>query len=493
MKKFIVLSALAAVASTAFVACSSDDDLVSQSKGTEITDTKCPFNFVVGMDNGTYTRGTSSEVASDMIVEEDMDVTRAVTVSDPFSADKAGLELWGFEAGKGMFSSGSKQFEYDKDKDEWSLGDWTGITGKCFFYALSYAGKKTTTIDPGNTMAAEDKPILSSPTGESYNQVSFNYILPSDDNGNLLIYYDDEAGTEMAQHQEDLLVAYNWGEKEADPSTNYKGLGYGDDVALSFSHALANLEIKMALPVEGYIPNTVGGYYDPHATGNRFSYAQFYYINSITIHNLPAKGTYKFGSGWSGQENLKSIKIIYPNGKIIPAISYDAKATIVAAAESKTKEEIVNPFKEDATARRAFERQWYEDILTDGTSVMLIPHEVPSARVWSDGAVTNSMTYIEINGFIGTYTDTSDATEMDATEIATLKSKLALCKSDGNWTGSKASEYDFDVHTGDIDGESFCIKIPAQTFSANKKYTFYITVTMDNLYQTDGNLAADPT
>ena len=151
MKKILMLAACTA-AMTAITSCSSnDEDVLAQEAATPestvtISDSKCPFNFIVGMDNGTYTRGTGAgagvEVESDMVVSEDMEVTRASVISsNPFNTDGTGFNLYGFH-GSGMMWTGAKP--YSRTSGVWGgAGDWPSTSGACYFYALSYAGSNT--------------------------------------------------------------------------------------------------------------------------------------------------------------------------------------------------------------------------------------------------------------------------------------------------------------------------------------------------------------
>ena len=462
MKKIIMLSAVMAAVSTAFVACSSDDDLVSQTKGSEITDTKCPFNFVVSMNNGTYTRG---EQGAEIVEANDMiEVTRATALTEnPFETINNGFNLYGFN-GTGMMWDTKA---YTLTSGGWSGGgQWPGNDGACYFYALSNAGASF----PDNPTSTNLKNHPSIPTvlnSNGYDEVSFVYELPLVEGKT---YFD---GTK----QEDLLVA-----------ENMNGISSGD-VALEFSHALANLEVKIALPGDGF--DASNEQYS-ESFDERVNFSYFMYVKSITIHNLPVSGTYTFGNGWTESSSKGNIEISYPTGRIIYSKSFGAVATAKGAD--------LSAFAADASVQRAFERKWcYEDVFSGDASMMLIPH---TTTEWD---VTGSLspasdTYIEINGFIG-YLGGRGANAInplnDAEKEKIANAITAAQGSTGEWDVSEFDDPKVIPQFGDLDGltdymgASFYIQIPQTIFQANRKYTFYITVSGKNLRNDDGTIVID--
>ena len=192
MKKFIVLSALAAVASTAFVACSSDDDLAqapavpeeSVSEGTPLV------IKIVGED----TRGT------------DWSSTNLPDKFTLFSTVNGGTTRWlGERKPSEIYTSAGKT--YTKSGDEYSAGTVNWEDGEWDFYALSdatFVQEKVNPLDENSEL--QDAEHLDATSR------NFTYTVPTDYNS-----------------QTDLLVA------EALKQTK------GNSVTLPFKHALAQI------------------------------------------------------------------------------------------------------------------------------------------------------------------------------------------------------------------------------------------------------------
>ena len=452
-KKILFLSALVA-ASTAFIGCSSDENLaevpeVVEPVVEEPTPTASPFTFNVSVDNGTFTN-TPAPSTSQKAPSLDI-VTRAATVDgDVFSADGAAFTLYAFQkqtsSFANIFGGGAP---YSKNDDKWTGGSWpTGTTGDCYFYALSSAGA-----------AMPDE--FEAPSGSSENAVSFTYTLPvgGDDNAYEL------------DKQEDLLVASN---------TEGKTSG---DVALQFSHALANLEIKyiFANQQENWDTNTQM-HYDQAVGDNAVGGpAEFLYVKEISIHGLKNIGKYTYGNGWTIDDSAVD--------GVIKATSIGDDGFVYPTAYSKALDkEGTNTYK-SKTAARAVERELYSDILLDN-SLMVIPQNFTP---WDPSSDINLSTdaYIAITCYVAnldTHANLSDAyVPFTADEKAAIKTWWA--------TASDPEDLDdYDNGTVEISASAdgmvtYYIPLGAagvlEEFAANQKYVLYLD--LNKMRQSNGS------
>ena len=518
-KKILFLSALVA-ASTAFIGCSSDENLaevpeVVEPVVEEPTPTASPFTFNVGMNNGTFTGNAPAAPQLGLDIEE---ITRAATVGDanPFTLDGAGFTLYGFQEPEknggeviegqehGMFFEDGVPFTYDGS--EWTASaNWPSHadTGEepnivkhplqdCYFYALSYAGKPTSTITSGG-------PTLIDPTGPTNNAVSFTYTLP----------FDEETTSAFnLNKQEDLLVASDLTGKKS------------GTVDLGFSHALANLEIKAILPSEGYTTDD-GGKYD-NAESPRIENNYFIYIKSITVHNLPASGDYTYGAEtpWTPRSGKKDAVISWEKGIVIPAVPYSA--TITTPGNDGTPEL--------KATRLAAEHALYKSIATGDASIMMIPHTATAAS--ENFSSDEDNIYIEVNCFVGTVDNHADTggdetAPLTDAEIAVIEGAIAYSQTGTTWfydaenlttTQEKWDEY-CEAHASETNDNTMQIGINTDmmpdytrpgfycsssddegqptgtgscylkfnsnvTFKENKKYTLYLN--LSNLLNDDG-------
>lgn len=469
MKKKIYSFGVAIAALAAFVGCSSENDL-TQVGQDDVVKATSPFTFNVTMDDGNSSTASSAP-KMDLDFTE---VTRATTVSsNPFTEDGAGFTLYGFQAGKGMFFEDGAAFSYDADASKWDSGGANWPTNspleKCYFYALSYAGKDATELAATN--------VTSDPYGSANDAVSFGYSFP----------VDAETGAFDLDKQEDLLVASDLTGKKS------------GDVDLTFSHALANLEIKAIMPTEKRVEEGTGYKYESAESVAPFGKDCVMYIKSITIHNLPTSGTYTYGATtpWAPGTSKGDVVITWPTGFYLEPVSF-----VDAGLDAD---------EEDGT-RIPKERNLYKEIATGDASIMMIPHSysVCDANFSSE----ESAIFIEVNYCVAQVTTEEDPADFtDNGQFTIIKQLFADMQGSDDWnfnststdpvtdkidelvatSGKPYENWQVSGWLGDnvpvltddggfycgnastLDKDSHYIKFKASgSFKPNKKYTLYI-------------------
>lgn len=248
MKKILVMSAFVAI-SAAFVACSSNDDLVQAPTAPEETvDEGTPLTIKVT----DATRGT------------DWTATSLPSFS-LYSVANGGTTRW-----LGTYENGSSSgvvFDNTSDGGTGYTGEFTNGSnllwedGTWDFYAISDA---TFYEESDGDVGTQDAEHLDAATDRN-----FTYVVPTN--------YND---------QKDLLVAAAIGKKSTDN---------GGVVSLPFQHALAQIG-QITLKFD--------------ATGNTESNAsKVFIIKSITIHGIKSTGKYTFPATWTAnaeQYNLNN-------------------------------------------------------------------------------------------------------------------------------------------------------------------------------------------
>jgi hypothetical protein len=235
----------------------------------------------------------------------------------------------------------------------------------------------------------ENKPLLL--TGGNYDAKRFQYTMKTQTSNASYLDLDN---------QEDLLVAHSFGD-----GTSTAGWTTGA-VPLSFDHALANIELNLALPQStweaGEVINNYGFSYDNITTSGVFAV-----VSSITIHGLKKTGTYTFGTGWSDPDGSGEIKLEYPTGLFFFGKFFDLpdddeyKATVIS----------------DATERRKYERATYfTPIVTGEKSIMVIPQAFTPWNKTASIENSSNQCYIEIEAEILYDAATAQETEEKWTE-----------------------------------------------------------------------------
>ena len=267
MKKILVMSALAAV-STAFVACSSNDDLVQQAPVV-------PEETVVGT---PFTISTGADTRATLYNANAWDKSNSTTwVSD--------LKLYGKQGSNDPWMN-SVIFHRDAYDADWapnrsaseaslSTVNWptANKTTPTTFYAIT-----DNAIGTGTTAAIAGVSEWMSTVG------SFTYTLPTTTDD--ILWYDDNA-YEQAETNEytyvtnaaltDLMVA------SAESAETANGV-----LSLAFTHALAGLTIKAIFASDAEASNSAS------AT-----------VKSVMVCGLNGAGTYTFGAATPWASNTK--------------------------------------------------------------------------------------------------------------------------------------------------------------------------------------------
>ena len=374
-KKFLFLSALAA-ASTAFIGCSSDENLAEvpevieepapepEPQGTPIT---------VMLNNG----GTRA------------DLTTTV-------ADLQSFKLWGIHNNArqingavftgnntdGWTATGANWPTTNKfiatsfygyaDYSDLSSADPTGLTdvnidqnGQSFHYSLGDGESSTVYYS-------------------QYTQAIIDEYDPDGSNGLVALREDLKSTEEVYNVQDvtsmptDLLVTAD-GLEETEEGNSGK-------LDVTLQHALSNLIIKAK-----FTTSTSGETWAPGWT---------YYIEWIRIHGLYTSGTYTFGSGWSVDTDTDG-QVVYQKffGEGVEG------GAMPVTIQDHTK------IASDGVA--------YTTLIPAG-EFMVIPQDY-SARAWEpDGSTAPSGCYIEFYGFIQ-YSDGSTTSFVDENHFLPLK------------------------------------------------------------------------
>ena len=255
MKKILVMSAFMAF-SAAFVACSSNDDLVQQ----------------------------KPEVPEEPVVGYPMHVT----VADTRGTDLTTATLPGFTMYSKMQKGGSSA---------WQTGvAFTNNNGNCSKVTMvdtDFPDQENTytfyAINDLDNLAVDAQSHPMKPT-VTEDEVSFGYVLPTD-------YTTYETGQEgkagyITGGQKDLLVA------------TATGNGTDGEVSLNFTHALSLVK-KVYIRANVTRIAALLGMDAPELTA-----AYEYRVgNSLSICDVKTAGTYTFGSGWSDQKTLGEFNI----------------------------------------------------------------------------------------------------------------------------------------------------------------------------------------
>ena len=255
MKKILVMSAFMAF-SAAFVACSSNDDLVQQKPDVpEETTVGYPMHVTVADTRGTdLTKATLPGFTMYSAMQKDNSTAWQTGVA--FTNNNGNC---------------SKVTQVDTDFPD----ETTNYT----FYAVS---------DPGNyALDGESHPIKPTFGGEN---VSFGYVVPTD----YTTYEDGEEikAANITGGQKDLLVAT--------ATSN----GASGEVSLTFDHALSLVKKVYIRANVTRMANVLGMDADDLTAGYEYRVGE-----SMSICNVKTVGTYTFGSGWSNQSTTDEFNI----------------------------------------------------------------------------------------------------------------------------------------------------------------------------------------
>ena len=239
MKKILVMSALVAI-SAAFVACSSNDDLVQAPTAPEETiDEGTPLTIkVTDATRGTDWTATSLPSFSLYTVRVNPDDNTKIDRWLGTNTDGASIGQFFQGDGNGNFASGTLENEtFSPSSIAWEEGSWD-------FYALSNKDA-TSYFDFAKGAGDVDLEDFAEKTGRN-----FTYTVPTDYNT-----------------QQDLLVGAALGQSNT-----------GSPVEIPFQHALAQIgEIEFTFsPLASDVSD------------------RYYLIKSITLHNIYTTGTFTF-------------------------------------------------------------------------------------------------------------------------------------------------------------------------------------------------------
>ena len=256
MKKMVLLAAFVA-AGAAFVACSSNDDLVQAPTSPEETiDEGIPLTIkVIDATRGDYASASTLDKFT-VFSTQNGGTTRWLGERDTESPlVSAGVEFNNTyvdpedhsKGYNGTFTSGERK---------WLDGTWD-------FYAISDATFPTEFIDPADeTKGEQDAEHL-----DAASDRNFTYVVPTNYN-----------------NQKDLLVAASMGKKSTDN---------GGVITFPFQHALAQI---------GQITFTFTG---DNAQYDNTSY--FFIIKGVTLCNILSKGKYTFPATWTENAEQRNL------------------------------------------------------------------------------------------------------------------------------------------------------------------------------------------
>ena len=368
MKKFIMLSALVAATSTAFVACSSDDDLAQQPKAPETIGT--PVKVVLDGTRANLDNTTTANLSSFQLYGIQQTPTKNFWMDNvkftksgsdwgstsnptwPVSNKDVVTNFYGFADGvtDGVPAGLTPSIDADAQSFTFTFGDGAESTQYHSIYTQTYidglsGGLKNNRQNTRNS------------------QVSTQTVL---DNNNLT----------------DLLVTYDGLESGKDQISGVEGTD--GSVNLNFKHALSNLVIKAM-----FVGDQVK-YYWPDGT-------QFW-IEWIRVYGLYTSGTYTFGSGWTfgGTDNMVVYQKVFgeedsatPDPRwtmeVTPYATYTA---LDAAGKKATYKTIVGPGE-------------FMVIPQDYSSRAYVGYQTPNVAPVTDG--TQCM--IELYGYFKTPAD----------------------------------------------------------------------------------------
>ena len=325
MKKFIVLSALVAVASTAFVACSSDDDLAQQPKAPE-----------------TIVENSSSK-GTPFSVNPSSGATRAARygASAWNGTSKLGqpwvreFKLYGNQGTNEPWMNNVVFQRTSYTSTSWSpVRDATGSISE-----VSWPADNPATTDVVESAAATnfyaitDNAIDGTKSDALANVSSwmaptvgqFDYLMPTATKANMEwidvstgngVYETASTAYVDSTKIKDLMVA--------SASTNEAGTS-GGVLNLAFTHVLAGLTVKAK-----FLSNLSAGQ------------SNFVTISYIKICGLKTSGTYTFGSGWG---NLDDYVVYYKEwtGDDKPVLYAQAEGTTAESTPALVIEELVCP------------------------------------------------------------------------------------------------------------------------------------------------------
>lgn len=350
MKKILVMSALVAI-SAAFVACSSDDDLVQTPvvKGT-------PVKVVLG--------GTRANIDP--------------TTSPTTTANLSSFQLYGVQqtAVKNFWMDNVK---FTKNGSDWESSATWPVAQKEIeskFYGFSDGVTDGTPAGLTPSIAADAQSftftfgdgVESSQYYSPFTQTFIDGIANPNQKDSRQQTRDAKISTQTVLNNDnltDLLVTY-------DNSTGVEGTDGTLD--LNFKHAFSSLVIKAMFVGDD------AQYYWPNGTK--------FYIEWIRVYGLYTSGTYTFGSGWSfgGTDN----KVIYqkvfgeedsasPDPRwSMDVIPYATYAAYTAQQKKDSYKEIVGPgefmvIPQDYSSRAYVGYQSPELVapVTDGTQCMI--------------------------------------------------------------------------------------------------------------------------
>ena len=294
MKKMVFMAAFVA-ATAAFVACSSNDDLVQQAP--EVPEVKgTPFSISVGADTRATlynadawgTTGENTKVTMLKLYGKQTDQTTPWLNNVVFTRASTSTD-W----------SANRDAEHDalgdEEKPTWpKTGNSIDSSVDTKFYAITdnAIGDGTTAtisnVDAGTWMAHinDDSPVASFGYTMAFDTDNLPHIDKTSGTGYIV---DVETSFVMVSELKDLMVA--------SATTNEEGTTNGE-LNLVFNHVLAGLNIKAIFRNDGVYDGHQAYLIDPENADENSGKVLIHYIK---IMGLKTSGTYNLGTGsWSG-------------------------------------------------------------------------------------------------------------------------------------------------------------------------------------------------
>jgi hypothetical protein len=429
MKKFIMLSALVAATSTAFVACSSDDDLAQQPKAPETIGT--PVKVVLDGTRANLDNTTTANLSSFQLYGVQQTATKNFWM-DNVQFTKSGTE-WGSTSNPTWpVTNKDVTTNFYGFADGVTNGTPAGVTPSITADAQSFTFTFGAGTESSQWFAKWSETEGAIQYGGAWSTIKNNQGLRNEatlkstatvlNNANLtdlLVTKDDVTGTE----------------------------GTDGSLTVNFKHALSNLVIKAMFVGDD------GGAQWPDNTR--------YYIQWIRVHGLYHTATYTFGTGWS---------IDLTNDSHDCAYEHVWGESDSADPDPRWTMDII-PYTTYNGYSAAQKKASYVDIVPEG-EFMVIPQTISSYKITNPGggstltaAQTAGQCYIEMYGYfhLGTQGKATSYNTNGQTHYYPLILNNAVEQTDGSMQS---------------------------TFVAGKKHVVVIDLT--SVLMNDGSFAANP-
>jgi len=297
MKKNLLMTAFLVV-TTAFIGCSSDENLAELQGGDPVPAKGTPMTVTVSDGSGDATR--YANITTDNIAYFQMWAYNTTNQTD----QNTFMTNYGFSK---TAANGTKFTN--------SIANWPATnTDPCFFYAVSENGTTSSKFDAPNFEASgtgtgfTPKLIYSLPTTRGTVQMP-GAVVP--DGVSAKMNPVDTLVVDTAEIK-DLLVCTNKGVNNAGITEKLNG----SNLTLAFNHALADLEIAARFTSYEWIDDQV----ETQDVGDDAKIN----INYIAIHGLYTEGTYNFNTGWEANSLGKKCTYLYKPAQPIVVTAQNA-------------------------------------------------------------------------------------------------------------------------------------------------------------------------